>query len=521
MAGMKVVGQLFGDGKMFLPQVVKSARVMKQAVAWLTPYIEADSKGAAKAGKAVIATVKGDVHDIGKNIVGVVLGCNGFEMIDLGVMVHCDTILDRAEAEQADLVMLSGLITPSLEEMSHVAAEMERRGMTIPLMVGGATTSALHTALKIAPHYQGAVVHTEDASQVVPAAASLVGEKKDSYIAAVKARQEELRNNHENKPARDLLPLEKARELRWKGAEGGYLPPVPARLGPVSIGSLHSSVSCGCCSDDPRYYVTVQELIERMDWTPFFHAWELHGTWDRARREFRTKDPSKAEAAAALYQDALRLLEQAVKENRYQARGIIGIFPANSTASHDDITVWADESRTTPLATLLTQRQQLDKQGKPRLALADFIAPEGVRDYVGAMAVSIHGSRRWAKEWEARNDSYRALLGSSLADRLVEAFAAIAHDKLRLLWNIPEGSGVRPACGYPSQPDHQEKETVFTLLHAREEAGMSLTETWMMQPVSSVCALVFSHPESTYFSVGVTGEDQQEDYASRKRASRP
>lgn len=219
-----------------------------------------------------------------------------------------------------------------------------------------------------------------------------------------------------------------------------------------------------------------------MDWTPFFHAWELHGTWDRARREFRTKDPSKAEAAAALYQDALRLLEQAVKENRYQARGVIGIFPANSTASHDDITVWADESRTIPLATLLTQRQQQDKQGKPRLALSDFIAPEGVRDYVGAMAVSIHGSRRWAKEWEARNDSYRALLVSSLADRLVEAFAAIAHDKLRLLWNIPEGAGVRPACGYPSQPDHQEKETVFTLLHAREEAGMSLTETWMMQP---------------------------------------
>ena len=394
MAGMKVVGQLFGDGKMFLPQVVKSARVMKQAVAWLTPYIEADSKGAAKAGKAVIATVKGDVHDIGKNIVGVVLGCNGFEMIDLGVMVHCDTILDRAEAEQADLVMLSGLITPSLEEMSHVAAEMERRGMTIPLMVGGATTSALHTALKIAPHYQGAVVHTEDASQVVPAAASLVGEKKDSYIAAVKARQEELRNNHENKLVRDLLPLEKARELRWKGAEGGYLPPIPARLGPVSIGSLHSSISCGCCSDDPRYYVTVQELIERMDWTPFFHAWELHGTWDRVRREFRTKDPSKAEAAAALHQDALRLLEQAVKENRYQARGVIGIFPANSTASHDDITVWADESRTIPLATLLTQRQQLDKQGKPRLALADFIAPDG--DWIGCFALGLrrgHGGQ--------------------------------------------------------------------------------------------------------------------------------
>lgn len=519
MDGMKVVGQLFGDGKMFLPQVVKSARVMKQAVAWLTPYIEADSKGSSKTGKAVIATVKGDVHDIGKNIVGVVLGCNGFEMIDLGVMVHCDTILDRAEAEDADLVMLSGLITPSLEEMSHVAAEMQRRGMTIPLMVGGATTSALHTALKIAPHYTGAVVHTVDASQVVPAAAFLVSEKKDSYIAAVKARQEELRNRHENKPVRDLLTLEEARELRWKGAEGGYLPPVPARLGPVSIGSLHSSVSCGCCSDDPRYYVTVEELIERIDWTPFFHAWELHGSWNRAAQEFRTKDPSKAEAAAALYQDARDLLDQAVRENRYQARGVIGIFPANSTASHDDITVWTDESRTVPQATLLTQRQQLNNQGKTRLALADFIAPEGVRDYIGAIAVSIHGSRRWAKEWEGRNDSYRALLVSSLADRLVEAFASISHDKLRLLWDIPEDSGVRPACGYPSQPDHQEKETVFRLLHAQEEAGMSLTETWMMQPVSSVCALVFSHPESTYFSVGVTGEDQQKDYAARRQAA--
>ena len=391
MDGMKAVGQLFGDGKMFLPQVVKSARVMKQAVAWLTPYIEEDSKGSSKTGKAVIATVK--------------------------------------------------------------------------------------------------------------------------------ARQEELRNRHENKPVRDLLPLEEARELRWKGAADGYVPPVPARLGTVSIGSLHSSVSCGCCSDNPRYYVTVEELIERIDWTPFFHAWELHGSWNRAAQEFRTKDPSKAEAAAALYQDARDLLEQAVKENRYQARGVIGIFPANSTASHDDITVWTDESRNVPQAILLTQRQQLNKQGKTRLALADFIAPERVKDYVGAMAVSIHGSRRWAKEWEARNDSYRALLVSSLADRLVEAFASIAHGKLRLLWNIPEESGVRPACGYPSQPDHREKETVFGLLHAREEAGMNLTETWMMQPVSSVCALVFSHPESTYFSVGVTGEDQQKDYAARRQAA--
>lgn len=519
MAGMKVVGELFGDGKMFLPQVVKSARVMKQAVAWLTPHIEADSQGTAKTGKAILATVKGDVHDIGKNIVGVVLGCNGFEMIDLGVMVHCDVILDRAEAEQADLVMLSGLITPSLEEMSHVAAEMERRGMTIPLMVGGATTSALHTALKIAPHYRGAVVHTEDASQVVPAATSLVGDKKDSYIATVKATQEELRNSHLNKPVHNLLSLSEARSLRWKGASNGYIPPVPALSGIVSIGSQHSSVSCGCCSDEPRYYVSIQELIDNMDWTPFFHAWELHGTWNRSQRTFRTQDPSKAEAADALYKDACALLEQAVKENRYQARGVIGIFPANSAANHDDITIWTDETRKTPLTTLLTQRCQSKKQGKPCPALADFIAPVGVNDYIGAMAISIHGARQWAKEWETRNDSYRALLVSSLADRLVESFASIAHDKLRLLWNIPAGSGIRPACGYPSQPDHREKETIFRLLHAKEEAGMSLTETWMMQPASSVCALVFSHPGSTYFSVGLTGEDQQKDYATRSQES--
>lgn len=515
MDGMKVVGELFGDGKMFLPQVVKSARVMKQAVAWLTPFIEADKSGSSKTGTAVIATVKGDVHDIGKNIVGVVLGCNGFEMIDLGVMVHCDTILDRAEAEQADIVMLSGLITPSLEEMSHVAAEMQRRGMQIPLMVGGATTSALHTALKIAPHYEGAVVHTVDASQVVPAAAALVSQRKDTYISDVKERQEHLRQRHENKPAKDLLSLEAARSLHWQGSDPSYTPPVPERLGRVSIGSIHNSVSCGCCSDDPRYYVPLQELIDHIDWSPFFHAWELYGVWSESRKEFRTKDPSKAEAAASLYEDALALLNQAVKENRYQARGVIGIFPAN--ANQDDITVWTDESRTEQAATLLTQRQQLNAQGKARLALADFVAPVGTPDYVGALAVSIHGAKRWAQEWEDKNDSYRALLISSLADRLVEAFAEVSHEKLRLLWGIPSGTGIRPACGYPSQPDHQEKETLFHLLHAQEDAGMSLTETWMMQPVSAVCALVFSHPESAYFSAGPQGEDQKQDYAVRKR----
>ncbi len=519
MQGMKVVGQLFGDGKMFLPQVVKSARVMKKAVAWLTPYIEADKAGASKAGKAVLATVKGDVHDIGKNIIGVVLGCNGFEVIDLGVMVHCDVILDRAQAEQADLVMLSGLNTPSLEEMSHVAEEMQRRGMNIPLMVGGATTSALHTALKIAPNYEGAVVHTVDASQVVPVAAALAGDKKDAYIAEHKAEQEELRTAHAAKPAKPLLTLEEARALRCAMAAHPYIPPVPVRTGIVTIGSVHGA-GCPCCAsgEQAHYAVSIEELAEHIDWTPFFHAWELNGVWSQATQTFRAYDPAKTEAAQALLKDARAILQQAIEENRYTARGVIGIFPANSAANHDDITVWADESRTTAQATLLTMRQQSDAQGKPRLALADFVAPTG-KDYVGVMAVSIHGGKRWAEQFEAKNDSYHALLVATLADRLAEAFAGVAHAKIRELWAIPAGNGIRPACGYPSQPDHAEKQTVFRLLQAEELTGMTLTETYMMRPASSVCALVFSHPDSVYFSVGEIGEDQKADYEQRVKSA--
>lgn len=515
MEGMKVVGVLFGDGKMFLPQVVKSARVMKQAVAWLNPYMEKEKTGASKAGKAVIATVKGDVHDIGKNIVGVVMACNGFEVKDLGVMVPCETILDAALEEKADLLMLSGLITPSLEEMAHVAEEMERRGMNIPLMVGGATTSALHTAVKIAPHYSHPVVHTVDASQAVPAAAALVGSNKEQFIASYREGQKGLRASFEGRDQPILLPLGEARERKWNGGWDHYLPPVPKRTGVVRLEGLSShGTCCSCCSGEAKYAVRLEDLVELIDWTPFFHAWELHSVWNPSSCTFRQDDPVKAQAAEDLYNDAKELLTQAIRENRYDPRGVVGIFPAN--ADGDDITVWKDESRSERMTTLFGMRKQRLAPGKPAWCLSDMVAPEGIHDYVGAMAVSIHGAEKWAKEWEAKDDPYRALIVASLADRLVEAFAEWAHGKVRTLWGIADGVGVRPACGYPSQPDHSEKETVFKLLDAQEAAGMTLTESWMMQPVSAVSALVFSHPDSAYFSAKPLGDDQLADYAQRK-----
>jgi 5-methyltetrahydrofolate--homocysteine methyltransferase len=521
MNGMKVVGRLFGDGKMFLPQVVKSARVMKQSVAWLTPLIEQNSGAkAAKAGKAVIATVKGDVHDIGKNIVGVVLGCNGFEVLDLGVMVPCDTILDTAEQEKADIVMLSGLITPSLEEMSHVAEEMERRGMNIPLMVGGATTSDLHTALKIAPKYSNPVVHTVDASQVVPAAAALLGSESEQYIANYRDHQANLRDGFENRKAPEMLSLAEARANAWKPSVAweNYVPPVPRLLGPVTIGGLFAhGTACHCHSGDnePHFHVSIEDLIPRIEWAPFFHAWELKGIWNAKEETFRCDDPVKLEAANSLYRDAKEMLRLAVRDNRYQPKGVVGLFPANAVG--DDIAVWTDEERQNRLMTLLTMRRQKSTPGKASTALADFVAPEGYADYIGAMAVSIHGAAAWGKELEAQHDSYRALVVASLADRLVEAFASFAHERIRELWGIPSEQGVRPACGYPSQPDHHEKVKVFELLGAPERAGMGLTESWMMTPASSVCALIFSHPESHYFAVGPIADDQKNDYAERSK----
>lgn len=521
MEGIKVVGKLFGEGRMFLPQVVKSARVMKMAVAWLTPYIEEQKQGRpSTASKAVIATVKGDVHDIGKSIVSVVLGCNGFIMKDLGVMVPCEDILDAAQREQADMIALSGLITPSLEEMTHVAAEMERRGMTIPLFVGGATTSALHTALKIAPHYSYPVVHTIDASQIVPAAVAIVGDKRETFVAQNAKSQQQLRERFHAKDAGELLPLDEARACRWDGGWDAYTPPVPVRQGIVELKEkpLHSA-GCPCCGGgEPYFPVQLADLIPLIEWTPFFHAWELKAVWSERDGRLRETEEGKREVAANLHRDALAFLESAQANRRYHPHGVIGIFPANSR--EDDIVVWKGDARTQPEAVLHGMRQQKDSSGKARLSISDFVAPEGVADYVGAMVVSIHGSREWADELEQSGDTYGALMVALLADRLVEAFAEWAQGKLRDMWGIPAGQGVRPACGYPSQPDHQEKQTVLRLLDASNRTGVTLTETWMMQPVSSVSALVFSHPRSTYFAVGPVGDDQKRDYERRKSLAR-
>lgn len=508
MDGMKTVGQLFGDGKMFLPQVVKSARVMKQAVAVLTPELEAAkaSSDAAEAGRIIIATVKGDVHDIGKNIVGVVLACNGFKIRDLGVMVSCDDILAAAREENADIVALSGLITPSLDEMSHVAAEMQRQGFNIPLMVGGATTSPLHTALKIAPHYEGPVVHTFDASQVVPAAASLVGSKKETYIADHFARQEHIRDKYFAKNPAELYTLAEARARSFKTDWEHAAIPQPKLTGIITLSSDTSR--CTCCSpqENRLFGIDLHELIDLADWFMLFHAWELGGVWSEKKKTFRDNaDPAKLAAAQSLMQDAKALLAQALRESRYQARGVMGIFPANSEI--DDIHL--------ENGTVLHSMRQQAKLDKPRLALADYVAPAPYRDHIGAFAISIHGVKEWADEWERKNDPYRAILVASLADMLVEAFAEATHRRMAEVWGISASETVRPAAGYPSQPDHREKGIIFDLLRATEHADMQLTDTFMMQPVSAVCALVFAHPQGTYFSVGPIGEDQKTDYETR------
>lgn len=502
MDGIKVVGQLFGEGKMFLPQVVKSARVMKTAVARLTPYMEEDRENVNGASKVILATVKGDVHDIGKNIVGVVLACNGFEINDLGVMVPCDVILDEAEKEEADLILLSGLITPSLEEMTRVAKEMERRGMDIPLMVGGATTSPLHTALKIAPHYSGAVVHTLDASQVVPAATALVGDERDAYMKANAEYQERLRHHFKNKAKDVLLSLAEARAHKWRGDWDHYMPPVPRRTGVFEFKEIPApSPSCPCCSHSGEAYfpVSIDGLTPYIEWKSFFHAWELKAVYNKGNTAVK-------KVADELRKDAESVLKRAIHEKRLHPKGVAGIFPSNS--AEEAIRVWKDEGRKEAIGTFRTMRQQKNRNGKPQYALADFIAPEGVNDYVGALAVTIHGGKEWAGELEGEGDIYHSIMVSLLADRLVEAFAEFVHRKVSGIWGIPYGQGIRPACGYPSQPDHQEKETILKVLDPEGKTGIELTETWMMKPVSSVVALVFSHPESTYFAVGPITDEQ-------------
>jgi len=517
MDGMNIVGDLFGAGKMFLPQVVKSARVMKQAVAYLMPFMEKEKDGRAHTssnGKIVMATVKGDVHDIGKNIVGVVLQCNNYEVIDLGVMVPAAKILETARKEGADIIGLSGLITPSLDEMCLVAAEMERQGFDVPLLIGGATTSRVHTAVKIHPNYQrGQTVHVNDASRAVGVAQSLLSkDARGKYVADVRAEYARIADAHaraQNDKAR--LPLSAARanalKLDWTGVNA---PRRPTFFGTRTF-------------DD--YPVT--ELIDFIDWTPFFRTWELSGNYPAI-----LDDPKFGKAARPLYDDALAMLRQVVDEKWFTARGVIGFWPAN--AQGDDILVYADEARKTPVATLHTLRQQLSKrEGRFNTALSDFIAPRegGVADYIGAFAVTAGiGEDVIADRFKRANDDYSAILCKALADRLAEAFAERMHQRVRKeFWGYEPNEklsnaeliaeqyrGIRPAPGYPAQPDHTEKQTLFRLLDAENAAGIALTDSFAMWPGASVSGLYFAHPRSHYFGVGKIERDQVEDYARRK-----
>ena len=554
MDGMSIVGDLFGAGKMFLPQVVKSARVMKQAVAHLIPYMEEEKLRTGMAGKSngkiVMATVKGDVHDIGKNIVGVVLQCNGYEIDDLGVMAPCDKILDRAVEIGADAVGLSGLITPSLDEMVFVASEMERRGLKLPLLIGGATTSRTHTAVKIAPVYTGPTIYVNDASKAVPVVQKLLGADRDKLVFDTKAEYDSAREAYfSSQDKRPRLPLAKARE---RGAKLSFAPVTPSFLGVRSFDAY-----------------PLEELVPYIDWTPFFASWDLVGRYPAI-----LEDEIVGEAARNLYKDAQAMLAQLVAENWVKASGVVGFWPAN--AQGDDIVLWKDEARRQELARLHTLRQQMDKgEGKPNMALSDFVAPlqpsspsrgrgqgeggradaqapehetharlnaphspthapqggEGVVDYIGAFAVTAGlGEDAIAIRFKRANDDYSAILAQALCDRLAEAFAEAMHAKVRReLWGYAKDEalspqdlieekyrGIRPAPGYPAQPDHTEKRIIFDLLDATPRTGIDLTESLAMTPPSSVSGLYFAHPETEYFGVGKIDRDQVADYARRK-----
>lgn len=514
MAGMKVVGDLFGAGKMFLPQVVKSARVMKKAVAVLTPYLEAEKQRGGKLepqGRIVLATVKGDVHDIGKNIVAVVLRCNNWEVIDLGVMVPCDQILQAARDHQAHLIGLSGLITPSLDEMVHVAKEMERQGFTIPLLIGGATTSRAHTALKIAPVYSHPVVYVHDASRAVPAVNSLINPNlREAFIQQNLQEQQQLREQHARKLShKQMLSLEEARRNRMPTDWDTIEIAVPEFLGIQLVKNL-----------------PLQTLVPFIDWTPFFHVWELRGRFPKI-----LEDSEIGERARELYEDAQKMLDQIVREGWLTADGVYGFFPANSVG--DDIEVYRDESRSHLLTVFHTLRQQEAKpEGQFNYALADFIAPKesGRLDYLGAFAVTAgHGLEELVARFEAEQDDYSAIMAKALADRLAEAFAEYLHQRARADWGYGKQEqltnedlireryrGIRPAPGYPACPDHTEKRLLFDLLQVEQNAGIYLTEHFAMIPPSSVCGWYFAHPASRYFNVGKIAQDQVEDYARRK-----
>lgn len=514
MDGMRIVGTLFGEGKMFLPQVVKSARVMKKAVAYLTPFMEAEKARSGENGRQrgtiVLATVKGDVHDIGKNIVGIVLACNNYRIVDLGVMVPCETILETAEREAAAIVGLSGLITPSLEEMVHVAREMERRRMTLPLLIGGATTSARHTAAKIAPEYSGVTVHVPDASQSVGVVERLLNpQERERFAKEVREEQARLVESFQRRRAAHLVSYQQAKQARFTCDWQSLDIPRPAFLGVRRLDALR-----------------VEELFAYIDWTPFFIAWELPGSYPKIFH-----DPRFGTQARQLWEDAQVTLREIAERNLLQPRGVYGFWPANSAG--DDILVYEDEQRSRVIARIYTLRQQWQRQGQNVFyALADFIAPqESARlDYIGAFAVtSGHEAVPLAADFQAKHDDYRAIMVKALADRLAEAFAEWLHEKVRREWGYGREEnltredlikeryrGIRPAPGYPACPDHTEKLTLFRLLDATAATGIRLTETLAMDPPASICGWYFAHPQARYFAVDRLTRDQVEDYAQRK-----
>ncbi|ESU21598.1 Methionine synthase, 5-methyltetrahydrofolate--homocysteine methyltransferase domain protein [Flavobacterium cauense R2A-7] len=513
MAGMNVVGDLFGSGKMFLPQVVKSARVMKKAVAYLLPYIEAEKDGVtSSAGKVLMATVKGDVHDIGKNIVSVVLACNNFEIIDLGVMVPPEKIIETAVKENVDIIGLSGLITPSLDEMVYLAKEMDKRNIEIPIMIGGATTSRAHTAVKIAPEYRQTVVHVNDASRAVTVAGNLLNKDRKIYASTIRAEYEAFRETFLNRQRdKSYHTIEKARvnklQLDWENFEAKK----PNFIGTKTI------------------EVPLQELVPYIDWTPFFQSWQLFGKYPTI-----LTDTVVGEQATVLFADAQNMLQQLLDENWLEAKGIYGIFPANQV-NDDDIEVYNEKGNT--LETFLTLRQQSQKTaGAPNIALADFIAPKesNKTDYMGAFCVTTgFGVDEKAKAFEEANDDYGSIMVKALGDRFAEAFAEYLHEKIRKeIWGYASEEhlsneeliqetykGIRPAPGYPACPDHLEKPTIWKLLNVEENIGVTLTESMAMWPASSVSGYYFGHPESKYFGLGKIKEDQVRDYAQRRKCT--
>jgi 5-methyltetrahydrofolate--homocysteine methyltransferase len=516
MDGMNVVGDLFGAGKMFLPQVVKSARVMKKAVAYLQPFLQAekakDGLARPSRGKVLMATVKGDVHDIGKNIVGVVLACNDFEVVDLGVMVPCEKILATAREKEVDMIGLSGLITPSLDEMVHVAKEMKREGFTMPLLIGGATTSAKHTAVRIAPAYSGAVVHVKDASRSVPVVEKLTrDEVRDDFVREVRIHQEKEREAYSKRRQRKLVTYAEARKKKFEIDWAARPIPVPGFVGTKAL------------NDFP-----LEDIVPYIDWSPFFMAWELSGKYPHI-----LTDKVVGVQATKLFDDARRLLDRIVRERLLTAKAAFGFYPANSDG--DDAIVWTDESRSKERCRFHFLRQQWEREGQSAFrSLADYCGPMGAEDYIGAFAVTTgHGAKELEALFLSQHDDYNDIMAKALADRLAEAFAELLHERARQDWGFGVGEGlsvddlidekyqgIRPAAGYPSCPDHTEKATLWKLLRADETAGMTLTSSFAMMPAASVSGLYFWHPEATYFAVDLVTRDQVEAYAARKGVPR-